>query len=303
MWITPHFLRCYNKDMNQQLVDYIKQQLQAGVSKENVKSALLGAGWSEADISEALKSADAAAPAVSSAVAVSSSLTSGPAAQSSSPKNAMVSDVASPQAKPASISEPAAGAESFEAKTEEPHHGKKAAVTISALAVLVVLLAGGGAYLYWFLNDKAENAVAQNNAATAAVAGLEAQVKELSESSATAKNESAAALQAKQELLTELSFLVAVPSLVPQSAASSSATSTAAQEVEVVVRGVLGNGTSVPYVLTTANGVKVAVKNNKDEKVVAVLKPLLGNPVELSGAHVLGSNLLTVHSVNGQPVQ
>jgi len=39
---------------NQQLLDYIRQQLESGVSKEAIKSELLGKGWKEEDIQEAM---------------------------------------------------------------------------------------------------------------------------------------------------------------------------------------------------------------------------------------------------------
>ena len=39
---------------NQQLIDYIKQAQAAGQSKEQIRAALLGAGWREADVDEAL---------------------------------------------------------------------------------------------------------------------------------------------------------------------------------------------------------------------------------------------------------
>ena len=48
---------------NQQLVDYIKQQLQGGVAKDAVKKALLEAGWPEADVAESMQAAAPAAPA------------------------------------------------------------------------------------------------------------------------------------------------------------------------------------------------------------------------------------------------
>lgn len=38
--------------VNQQLLDYIRQQLQQGVSREQIKSSLLANGWQEADINE-----------------------------------------------------------------------------------------------------------------------------------------------------------------------------------------------------------------------------------------------------------
>ncbi|MBU1130263.1 PH domain-containing protein [Patescibacteria group bacterium] len=39
---------------NQQLSDYVRQQFQQGKSKDEIKSELLGAGWQEADINQAL---------------------------------------------------------------------------------------------------------------------------------------------------------------------------------------------------------------------------------------------------------
>jgi len=38
--------------INQQLIDYIRQQLTAGVSRESIKTALISQGWSERDITE-----------------------------------------------------------------------------------------------------------------------------------------------------------------------------------------------------------------------------------------------------------
>ncbi|MBI2514959.1 hypothetical protein HYV91_02110 [Candidatus Wolfebacteria bacterium] len=43
--------------INQQLVDYVKQQLKAGVSLENITSVLQSQGWQDPDIVEALNSA------------------------------------------------------------------------------------------------------------------------------------------------------------------------------------------------------------------------------------------------------
>ena len=44
--------------INQQLLDYVKQQLQNGVSKEQIKSNLLSNGWQESDINEAFALVD-----------------------------------------------------------------------------------------------------------------------------------------------------------------------------------------------------------------------------------------------------
>jgi len=44
--------------VNQQLLDYIKQKLQQGMSREQIKSSLIADGWQEADINEAFVSID-----------------------------------------------------------------------------------------------------------------------------------------------------------------------------------------------------------------------------------------------------
>lgn len=42
--------------INQQLLDYIKQQLQQGISQEEIKKNLLRIGWHESDIEEGFNS-------------------------------------------------------------------------------------------------------------------------------------------------------------------------------------------------------------------------------------------------------
>ncbi len=47
---------------NQQLLDYIRQQLQQGVSQEQIKSSLMTKGWQETDINEAFTSINSPMP-------------------------------------------------------------------------------------------------------------------------------------------------------------------------------------------------------------------------------------------------
>jgi hypothetical protein len=77
---------------NQQLVDYIKQQLQLGVSKEAIRGTLIQVGWAEADINDAFNAATpstpspvpgAAGPAAGSVVSVPSS--AGPGLEAAAP--------------------------------------------------------------------------------------------------------------------------------------------------------------------------------------------------------------------------
>ncbi len=47
---------------NPQLSDYVRQQLQQGKSKDEIKNELLGAGWQEADINQALDIPESSQP-------------------------------------------------------------------------------------------------------------------------------------------------------------------------------------------------------------------------------------------------
>ncbi len=54
--------------VNQQLVDYIKQQFQVGVSKDAVMQALKGAGWQDAEVADAMAAVSPSVAGVSSLV-------------------------------------------------------------------------------------------------------------------------------------------------------------------------------------------------------------------------------------------
>ncbi|GEM_PF-1897752 len=60
--------------INQQLLDYIRQQLTTGVARDNIKTALLSQGWSDQDIAEGFLNIDkiSVAPAVPSPTPVAS---------------------------------------------------------------------------------------------------------------------------------------------------------------------------------------------------------------------------------------
>ncbi len=50
--------------INQQLLDYIKQQSQSGMSQEKIKSTLLATGWQEPDINEGLRAINTTPPSI-----------------------------------------------------------------------------------------------------------------------------------------------------------------------------------------------------------------------------------------------
>lgn len=43
---------------NQQLLDYIMQQLKQGAERETIKNSLLGQGWQQKDLDEAFSTAE-----------------------------------------------------------------------------------------------------------------------------------------------------------------------------------------------------------------------------------------------------
>lgn len=57
---------------NQQLLDYINQQIKEGVNKEEIKGALISSGWTHKDVEEAFTATQTTATPLSSSVPVSS---------------------------------------------------------------------------------------------------------------------------------------------------------------------------------------------------------------------------------------
>lgn len=93
--------------MNQQLLDYISEQLQAGLSYQDIESALLGAGWDAGEVKQALASFASKQNGMSQDTAtvstqpVSVQPIEPPITQSSPVQTEAVQAAASPQASPA----------------------------------------------------------------------------------------------------------------------------------------------------------------------------------------------------------
>ena len=99
--------------------------------------------------------------------------------------------------------------------------------------------------------------------------------------------------------------LYAIPMASPKanSTASSTGVSLIPQPVDITFKGTLGSGGKAFYAVTSSKGLVVSVKNSKDTKVDAVLKPLLGTIVQIMGTHFPGSPEIIVKSVNGTSIQ
>ncbi len=300
---------------NQQLVDYIKGQLVAGVPKDALQSTLKGAGWADADIADAMKGVEgaAAAPAVQSAPkepAVSaapkevnfsvSSAKPFAAVQAAAPKEP-VQDVRAAIAMQEQASSLSLGVAPMEAKKDAKkissgEAGKKrSSVLPIVLGVLFLLSAGGAVYLYMnegALRDQVATLTSQNAAFTTQVAALGSSKDTLTAQVTNLDNQIASLTASNASLTGELSFFVLAPS------------ASATAPMSVSLSGVLSSGKS-GYLLTTVDGLVVGLKNGKDAKVDPILKPLAasGTVAEIAGTHLPGSNQVTITSVNGTLLQ
>jgi hypothetical protein len=75
-----------------------------------------------------------------------------------------------------------------------------------------------------------------------------------------------------------------------------------AADVPANIKGTLSGGGTIAYAVTTPHGLRITVKNYKDLKVDAILKPLVGTEVELGGTHKPLAMDITVTTVNGVSV-
>ncbi len=127
--------------VNQQLLDYVKQQLKNNVSREQIKSSLMENGWDNADVEEGF-AVLSPAPAPK------------PSAVPQSPRPAYSSPSLNPTIQPvSSFTNPQRVQPTFIAKEKSPAW-KKIFLFLIILAVLAG--AGWGAYIY-FNKPKTEN--------------------------------------------------------------------------------------------------------------------------------------------------
>jgi len=282
--------------INQQLVEYIKQQTQAGVSKDAVRKALSDAGWPPADVDDSVKAAELAAPVggLTSASPVSRGTIDpvvamgGAEAAAAGPSLETARSGFSGASGNKFFAKPVSPAGAMAEDDDDDHPSvKKLVMAMIAMGIVILVLAGALAFVYF--NMSGRTASGQNAAPGAPdqVAPLQAQVAQLNRSNADLAAQVASLNAMNADLASEAAFFAAPPANATSSAAT--------------VKGTLtGNGT-LPFVLTTAHNLKIYVANYKDAKVQAVLLPLANGTttVQLSGTHAAASPNLTVTAVNG----
>jgi hypothetical protein len=260
---------------NQQLVDYVKQQMQGGVALDAIKKALLDAGWPAADVEDSIK---AAVPA------------GGAASPAATPLTVKKFDPAAAMGGTA-IAGASAGVAAMSPKTtfftDGPHEVQPkhswGRVAVGVMAVVILILLGALAYVYYSLNGKVAAGAGQT-ASGADAQALQDQLTKLAEDKNNLMTQTNALTADNQTLMGEVGFFTLSSSTL----------------VSSTVKGVIGSNAG-GYLLTTPHNILIAIKNSKDAKVDAALKPLLGQTAELSGTHRPGFAELTVTAVNGLP--
>jgi hypothetical protein len=298
--------------INQQLVDYIKQQLQAGVDKDVVQKALGDAGWQAPDVDDSMKAAASPAGAV---------MSSGNFGSSAGMTGSMAGGAGSPALEPAKIdpaaamgggssqsmssrnkffsrpataavsSTPAAVGVSDDDEDEEHPSTKKFVMSMIVMGLVIVILAGALAFVYFNLNGQlkaAQSGVMQSGGGDQSA--LQAQVTELTSERDALAAQTAQASAERDMLADELGFFVVPPG---------TSTST---PVTVIMSGTLTGNASTTFALTTAHNVRVLVANSANTAVAAALTPLANGTtdVQLTGTHLPASANVTVTAVNGE---
>lgn len=317
-----------------QLVEYVSSQIKLGISRDAIKSALVGVGWAPLDVEDTLKKveggtvsapAQPAAPqktmdaiqgAAVSPKLVSFSMPGTAAGQVKNPEpqsirmSDLVSSIAPASSMPASVApkvvpsgNPVAGKITPVAKDQfpafvSPAGKKKSRFGLLGIVAVILIIVIGALAGYLFVKNNsltselqaAQAGAGQQSQATAQSVTAQVQALDASNTALTAQVTSLAA--ENQDLSTNL-LLLAVP------AGSPTATTSEPVSITGTLSAGLGKNT---YIVTTQYGVKASVKNSSVAAVAAVLQPLLGSSVQISGTYIPGTPSITVTDVNGSPV-
>ena len=307
-----------------QLIDYISAQLKLGVAKDAIRSSLIGAGWLEIDIEDTMKkvdsvqtSAPAASPVASPKTEPASSASTNAAKSSGAPQTIKVSDLVSAADAAVTVSSPVKTDKKAAPLTKEkeqpakmadfssmgkikgnefeanvgPHpHGRLLSIIEIVVIVLLALLSG---WLYFQNISLSSQVKTLSTQSTNVISQLNTLQKGMDATTTALAAQVASLTSQNQDLMISLSFFT-----VPAGATSS------APEA-VSLNGTLSGGGKLPYVLTTSYGVRALLSNltvSKDATTTAFLAPLIGKQISVSGAHLPGTQSVTVTQVNGAPL-
>lgn len=280
--------------VEQGLIDFIKSQSALGTKKEEIKKALIGAGWAATDIENAFGSI-----AEPSATAVTEQKTIPPGSDSSNNillKFGVISTaIENPQGSLAVASAEQKKADTIidaETAKKAGFNFRKFVTPTIVLSILLVLSLAANIYLY------IQNSSSQKNLGAPAVSSvaptsspdpnLAAITKERDSLILQLADAGAKAKAQIESLSGDISFFAIASGTNPTT------------PINFTARGMLSGGGKTPYVIMLENGIKLIVVNSKAAD--PLLKPLLNSVVEVAGTHLPGSNNVTLTIVSGIPV-
>lgn len=306
---------------NQQLITYIKQQLQLGESETPIKNSLRSVGWSDADITEAFKSASPSpAPAITSPATPFAAQTAPKTSATAEPKRIDLNAFA-PQSAP-SISRATASPATVSFTAQKPVEAtfspgasvqssvagmateskKSSWVSTVLMGIVIVALAGLSGLLYKNNSELKAKVTEFNNQ----ISALTGSVSNSGQNTAELNQRIAKLESDFKDVDSQLALFLPLKTSTSTVNSTSSPTSTpiiVTTVTPLTLSGSLGGGGKSNYVLTTSRNISVNIKNSKDAKVDALLKPLVGSPVELTGTPTSGAREISVTHINGAPIQ
>ena len=263
---------------NQQLVDYIKQQLQGGVQKDAVRKALLDAGWPQADVDDSMKTAEPASATVGASASAQTAFNPSAAMSVGGGSSAL------PDVKPFASAK--SNLDSFtpasaDEEADKPRHSWSR-IGMSVMAAVIVILLGALVYVYYSLNGRVTTASGESATITSQLSDMQQQVAKLTNDNAGLTTQVATLTADNQVLSDEALFFSPDKDMA----------------ADYTISGMIGSASGV-FTLTTAHHILITVKNSKDAKVVSALTPLVGQNASLTGKRKPGVPELTVSAVNG----
>ncbi|MFH1246155.1 MAG: hypothetical protein V1489_00035 [Candidatus Liptonbacteria bacterium] len=276
--------------VNQQLQDYVNEQLKVGVSKEAIRGALIEAGWQEKDVNEAMRIVPAVRPMVDAVKPMAPAIKVSSPGSVSSLNISAVKASASPITVAKSVEPMSFGSSSFNAigfsapMAKTPGGGKHRLVDIVMGLLILVLAATATAFFIQNMNLTKQGTIFQTDrdAALSSASDLRQQLEKI--------RGDMDVLRADNRDLTEQMSIFA---------------STQASGVEQIdVQGMLvGPATaSGLFTLQTSKGIMLSLKNSRDANVSKLLEPYLNKVLAITGMHAVGSKEITITAINGTEV-
>lgn len=269
---------------NQQLVEYIKQQVQLGVSKDAVKSTLVQSGWPESDIIEAMDVALGQTAVSQPARSVATDIMQ-PKTESAAIKTDTIAiKRAEPTIQPRTTSVGMASPADSLSTAPEGNSKSWKAFILPALLILIILGMGVWVWMLSSQNSDLNNQLINTGSSNSTLAQAEADAK-----SKVSNLESQMA--SKDADLKDLALHVSVLIPPPVTGTSSPAA------VSISLSGSIKADEKAAS-LTTSRNLVLSIKNYKEANVMGALKPLVGTTAKITGTTIPGSKEIIVQSVN-----